>query len=312
MTKHKIFTATILSLALIALFSLTSLGCSYTNYDVGDLQVIHEKTFNTTEGKRFTLKAYSGDVYITTSDEPSVYVKILGNNRAKEKVNFKFENTSDGVSVITERPDGWNFFSFGRGIKLRFEIRLPKNYNADISSSGGDITVKDLNGSKELKSSGGDISIENSNGSLFASTSGGDIQLSNITGDQKLKTSGGDITSMDFKGDLDASTSGGNITLKGTDSKIDASTSGGEIKLNYSGENLGINLFSSGGDIAVKLPAGFNAHADLHASGGDISCSFKGSNVTKISSSKYEADLNNGGKTLYVKTSGGDIDISQQ
>lgn len=312
MANNKLFTGTILSILLILLFSLISFGCSYTNYDVSDLKVIHEKTFNTAPGKSLTLKAYSGDVFITTSDEPTVYVRILGNSRAKEKVQFKFENTDDGVSITTERPGGWNFFSFGKGIKLRFEIRLPRNYNAEISSSGGDISIKDLDGTKDLKSSGGDISLENSTGSLYVSTSGGDIQLNNISGEENLKTSGGDITSTGFKGNLTASTSGGDISLNGSDGKIDAGTSGGQIKLIYQGDNLGISLSSSGGDISVKLPADFNAHADLHASGGSISCGFKTSNVTKVSSSNYEADFNNGGSTLYVKTSGGDIDISQQ
>lgn len=302
----------ILVAVLIFSFSFLSYGCSYTNYDMGSLEVLHEKTFNTSPGKNFTLKAFSGDVYVTTTDEPTVYVKILGNEQAKKKVKFKFENTSEGVTVITKRTDDWSLFHFGRGVALKFEIKLPKNYNANISSSGGDIELKDLNGKMELSSSGGDISVKNSDGSLFASTSGGDIHIDNIQGDQKLTTSGGDISSSGFNGNLKASTSGGDVYLKGSNGKIDASTSGGEINLAYTGENMGIKLFSSGGDISVKLPKDFNAHADLHASGGDISCNFKATNIIKVSSSTYKADLNNGGNDLYVKTSGGDIVVSQQ
>ncbi len=297
----------------ITLLSFLSFTCGrYTELDNSNFEVLQEKTFNTSHGKDFTLKAFSGDVIITTSDEPQVYVKILGNERAKKKVEFKFKNTDEGVAVIAERRDGWNFFNFGSGIKLRFEVRLPKNYNADVSSSGGDISLADLNGNIDFRSSGGDIRVKNSNGQAQVTTSGGDINLDNTSGNFELKTSGGDIKNIRFNGNVSASTSGGDIIMEGANGKIDAATSGGEITLNYSGQNMGISLISSGGDIKVKLPNDFNAQAKMYASGGDIECSFSGNNVQRISSSRYEADFNNGGQELLLKTSGGDIIVSKK
>ena len=127
-----------------------------------------------------------------------------------------------------------------------------------------------------------------------------------------LSTSGGDISSMHFQGDFEASTSGGDINLKGSDSKINASTSGGDIYLDYKGINKGIDLSTSGGDIQIRLPEDFNATANMHTSGGSISCDLTANHAKKISSTRFEADLNNGGNPLYVKTSGGDIDITSK
>jgi uncharacterized protein involved in outer membrane biogenesis len=274
--------------------------------------MLEQKTFETSPGKNFKLKAFSGDVLITTSDDPVVYIKIYGNERAKRKVKFDFENTDEGVTVTTEGHDNWNFFNFGNGVKLKFEIRLPKTYNANVSSSGGDIRLEDLTGKIELSSSGGDITLKNVDGNTAVSTSGGDVNLDNAKGSFDLKTSGGDIKSLDYNGDLYASTSGGDIDLRGGNGKIDAHTSGGEINLDYTGKNMGVNLESSGGDIKIKLPQDFNAEAKMSASGGSIHCEFEGSNVTNISSGKYEGDFNNGGPELIAKTSGGDITVTKK
>ncbi len=313
MAKKNIFQMSILSTLLLFFFSISSFACNdfYGTSD-SNLKVLEERTFNTTPGKNFELKAFSGDVYISTTDSPTVYIKIMGNEKAQKYVTFEFENTADGVTVSTKKKDKWNFFNLFNGINLKFEVKLPKNYNANVSSSGGDINLDNLNGRIMLKSSGGDIAVKNTNGKLDVSTSGGDISLKNATGDQNLSTSGGDVESVGFIGNIDASTSGGDIVLNGSNGKIDASTSGGEIKLNYSGKNSGIKLRSSGGDVVVKLPSDFNAHADLHASGGDINCKFKANNIKNISSSKYEADLNAGGNSLYIRTSGGNINIQQK
>ena len=313
MDKKYFFKIGILSPVFLLLLSFTSLaGNNYLNKTDSNLKVLEERTFNTTPGKKFILKASAGDVFISTTDSPNVYIKISGNENAQKNFTFDFENNSDGVTVTTKKKDKWNIFNLFHNINLRFEITLPKNYNANVSSSGGDINLASLQGEIVLKSSGGDITVKNTNGKLDISTSGGDIALDNAVGNQKLSTSGGDIESNGFNGNIDASTSGGDINLDGSNGEINASTSGGEVRLNYSGKNLGIKLKSSGGDVVAKLPSDFNAHADLHASGGDINCVFKANNVDHISSSKYEADLNSGGKVLYVRTSGGDINIQKR
>ena len=45
--------------------------------------------------------------------------------------------------------------------------------------------------------------------------------------------------------------------------------------------------------------------------GGDIKSDFTGNNAVKISSTKFEADINSGGNSLILKTSGGDIVVKK-
>ncbi len=277
-----------------------------------DLSLLHEKTFATDPGKLLKIEVQNGSVKIETWDKSEVHVKVFGNNKAKEKLEFKFEEEDWGVFISSKRKDSFWFFNWGNAPRVRFEIMVPKSYNTKVSTSGGNIGVKNLTGNIEGKTSGGDLKLYDNVGNTNASTSGGDIIVKNSKGNTKASTSGGDISIVDFNGDLEVATSGGDIEMKGGNAKIDASTSGGDVKLDYWGDNLGIDLSTSGGDITVYLPADFCAKANLKTSGGSISCELTTNNVVKISSSRFEADLNKGGKSLICRTSGGDIKVKKK
>lgn len=294
-------------------FGLTTFACNpFYGEELQNLKVLHDKTFESAPGKDLNLQAFSGDVYITTSNTSQVKIRILGNEKASSKIKFTFDNSENGVTVKAEKKGKWSFFNFGNGIKLKFEVSIPQNYNVYAKSSGGDISLSTLVGKANLKSSGGDISVHQITGDLNVTTSGGDISVDKNKGSLKLTTSGGEITCNDFNGNTDVHSSGGNLRLNGGNGQVEASTSGGDITLNYEGNNNGIELKSSGGDIQLRIPADFNADANMYTSGGNIHCDLKNSNVKRMSSSRYEADLNNGGNKLSIKTSGGDISVESR
>lgn len=273
-----------------------------------NLSILHEKTFNISPDKLLKLEASSGDVIINSWDKPQVYVKVLGNSKTERKVDFSFSSTDEYVEVRAKHEH--SFFNwFGNGIRMKFEITVPTNFNTEIRSSGGDIKMTGVTGDQKMKTSGGDVLLTDVNGNLMVSTSGGDINTSNTKGTSDLSTSGGDVKCVDFDGNLSASTSGGDIILKGKNSKISAHTSGGDVDISYQGENKGIDIGTSGGSIKLRLPEDFNASAKLSTSGGSITCTLNTTNISKITSSKFEADLNKGGNQLVAKTSGGDIEV---
>ena len=299
---------TILLFSLLFVFS--SYSCAESENIDEKLKVIHDRTFPISPGKDFKLDASSGDVMISSWDKNEVHVKILGNDKAKEKVEFNFKDSEEMVEV--EAKYDWSLFMMVKGIKLRFEIQLPKEFNIEAYTAGGDMKLQNVKGNMVLKTSGGDINVSDLNGKVEMSTSGGNITFNNTFGDLNYSTSGGDIKGNKFSGKLETSTSGGDINLSGYDAKIEASTSGGDISLEYTGQNQGIKLTSSGGDISVKLPKDFNASADMSTLGGDIKSDFTGNNAVKISSTKFEADINSGGNSLILKTSGGDIVVRKK
>ena len=71
-----------------------------SEYKDEKLKVIHDKSFPISPGNDFKLDASSGDVIISGWDKNEVHVKILGNDKAKEKVKFNFnESSSIGLKL---------------------------------------------------------------------------------------------------------------------------------------------------------------------------------------------------------------------
>lgn len=308
MSKNKLIPGILISLLFSSSMLLQACRIDSRGRVDENLKVLHEKTFNISPGKLLKLDASSGDVIVKTWDKPQVYIKVLGNSKAERKVDFSFDATDEYVEVIADHPH--SFFNwFGNGIRIKFEITVPTNFDTKIRSSGGDIIMAGINGEQWMRTSGGDVLVNDVNGDLTVSTSGGDVTTTNTKGTSELHTSGGEVKCTNFEGDLRASTSGGDIILNGKNSKIYANTSGGDVTLNYNGENKGIDIGTSGGSIKLRLPADFNASARLSTSGGSITCSLNTTNISKITSSKFEADINNGGNRLVAKTSGGDIEV---
>ncbi len=235
-----------------------------------DKKVIKEKSFKISEGKKINVEADDGDIIITTWNRAEVYVKITGNDNAADKFDFTLKSNDDEITIIADRKNRWSWFS---NINLKIEIKVPENFN------------------------------------IYANTSGGDIKVGGVHGGIYLKTSGGDIWGDRFEGNFIAKTSGGDINLYCNNAEIQASTSGGDIQLEYTGVNRGIELKTSGGDIDVKVPAEFNAKAELKTSGGSVDCNLTLNNVSKLSETKIDANINQGGKPLIAATSGGDISV---
>jgi DUF4097 and DUF4098 domain-containing protein YvlB len=261
------------SIFISVIFSLTACG-SMLNHSKDDIQLIREKSFNISPGKNLYVDINSGDVKITYWDKSEVNVKIFGNENAVEKINFTLEGDDDIVKVIGKNKSSVStWFS---NVNVEIEIKVPSKFNLDVN------------------------------------TSGRDIKCGGITGKAELNTSGGDIWADKFSGIMDASTSGGNIFLFCNDTQINAETSGGDIKLEYDGENKGIDLSTSGGDIEIKLSKSFNAVVELTTSGGEISSELNMSKLKKSSGSRLAGELNGGGEKLSAHTSGGDIIVTEK
>lgn len=275
------------------------------------LELIKEKTFQVKPGGTLGVEASGADVKIMSWDKEEVQVKIFGNERAREKMRFEIEQTENSVRVLVKKRSSWSFFEWG-SYDVKIEAMVPKNYNPDITTSGGDISVYNLTGRFELKTSGGDVSSKDSNGELMVRTSGGDITLTNHNGNSDISTSGGDIHTIKLNGNLRASTSGGDVDVDCANGKINVGTSGGDVTVAYSGDGRGIKATTSGGDIRIKVPADFKAKVDLETHGGEIDCNFNNSKNTKVKRGEFHAEFNGGGEVLNCSTSGGDIIVAEK
>lgn len=263
-----------LVIVLILVQSLSACNGYHSAVFDDDLNLITERRFPISPGNDLRIKVSGGDVSITSWDRDEVYIKVFGNDKAEEKLDFIFDNNDSYVELETESKG--SFFNWFSNISLRIEVKVPEKFNTYIH------------------------------------TSGGDINLDKVEGTIEMHTSGGDVVCSDFLGSLDVSTSGGDIKLNGGDTPIIAHTSGGDITLDYFGVNKGINLSTSGGDVTIRLPSDFNADMELSTSGGEVGCNITMNNASKLSDHKIVAELNDGGPGLIAHTSGGDIDVRKK
>jgi len=283
-------------------------GCTHAS----DLKLLKENTFTVKSGELLKTEAASGDVKVTAWDKSEVNVKIYGNQKAEEEVEFVVEKTDEGVFVKAKKDGNWGNWFSSKNIRIRIEVMVPKSFDLNVSTAGGDVYHSGVSGKLKLSTAGGDIKVNSGSGELRASTAGGDIKINTFMGNCKLSTAGGDITSEKIKGEVDASTAGGDIKLEVADGKVESSTAGGDIRIDYFGVYYGIKASTSGGDIAVRVPK--DIKADLYAStfSGDIDCDFDVNVTKKYSNSKVDGKVNGGGETLKCTTTGGDIKIASR
>ena len=210
-------------------------------------------------------------------------------------------------------PDGvsWRGHSYGRHstgrLWVTIYVNVPKNYNVDVSTGGGNIEADDLNGHATLSTAGGNIragnvdgpahletggghiSVKNVTGLLTANTGGGHITTGSIGGNAQLHTSGGHIRAGSVQGVARLDTGGGNITLEHSGTELVAETAGGQIKV---GEASGlVRAKTGGGGIRVVRLSG---PTRLESVGGSIY-------LTQVDSA-VKASSSTGGITAWFVT----------
>jgi len=298
-------------------------------FAVGDLN----RSFTVSPGGLLVVEAENGSITVDTDAGTSATVEIIPKDVDEFLRDYQYSISQEGNSIRVKiaaksRLDSW--FSWGRkGFKIVASI--PREFNVDLQTSGGSISVADLVGKADAGTSGGSIDLGRMHGPVTAETSGGSIKLGGAVGEVVLKTSGGFIEVGEVEGSLEAGTSGGSISVDGAQGKtaletsggsisakevrgaITAETSGGSISVGFGGPLEGDSLMeTSGGGIDVSIPGNVGLQLDASSSGGSVSANLASGIQGRIEKSRIEGVLNGGGPRLKLRTSGGGISISDR
>lgn len=281
-----------------------------------------EKTFAVQPGGTFTGSTEGGDIIVKTADVQEVRVTARQTIRAEtdaeadellEKLALKLEQS--GNNVVVESKYGKRPRSWGRNwppVTVDIEVTLPRQFNLQATTSGGDISAESLRGNVKASTSGGDLRFDRVEGDLDGRTSGGDITLREGTARAHLSTSGGNITVDRAGGPTDVSTSGGDIRINSVAELLRATTSGGNVYAVIDGPIRQDTLLStSGGDVTVHIGKTASYVLDASTSGGDVDA--RGLTITidkgGIGKSRLVGSVNGGGPQLKLRSSGGDITL---
>ena len=282
-----------------------------------------EKTFTVKPGGSLKATTEGGDITVQTADAGEVRIVAKEAIRASSekeadelltKLDLTFEQKGDDVTVESKYEKMSAGFHFGSWppVQVSFVITVPKSYNLNLHTSGGDIGVASVTGNVRARTSGGDLKFARIDGELDAATSGGDVSLVEGTARAKLTTSGGDIRVERAGGPTEVSTSGGNINLDSVADLIGATTSGGNIHAAITGPIKHDTVLStSGGQVKVKVVKDAGFELDASTSGGDVDASGLTLTIENggIGKSHLKGSVNGGGPVLKLRSSGGDISI---
>jgi len=212
-----------------------------------------KKEIETEPGKTLDLELTTGgDIEVTGWDKNlvSIVAHIRGD---KEDYYFDVDESSSGIKVEISYEGRKSRHS---GVSV--DIQVPKKYNLELETMGGEIMLKEIEGSFSGETMGGEIGLYHLKGEVDLTTMGGEIKVEDCDLDGQVKTMGGEISLRDVIGDLDASTMGGEVSyrnVKRRDDRNDArevkiSTMGGEIEVDDAPG--GANVSTMGGEIRIR------------------------------------------------------------
>lgn len=338
-----------------------NMGCQISIADEEHVVKNIVRTYSVNSGGSLTIVSEFGAIDIQTAERNQVEVVVTKTIKARllsqaaEEALADFEVTfADGASRV--RIEG----KFGKGRKhwqrklnrldIRFQVTVPKDYNVDLDTQGGNIKVDDLDGTVrahtsggslrfgkitdtvwgrtsggsiklvscggpvDLKTSGGSVEVGDVTADVRAQTSGGSLRFGRIHGSIWGRTSGGSIRVTDCKAGVDVHTSAGNIKLERVSGLVNAKTSAGSIRAFLTNQPQGECSFrTSAGSVTITLIPDIAVDVDAETSAGSVSTDFVVTSFIqgKVPRNRLKGSINGGGPLLKLHTSAGSIRLQK-
>jgi hypothetical protein len=258
-------------------------------------------------GGKLEVVLFTGSVEV----EAHTALEVVAEARASGS-GVEFALTGDGRdSRFEARDTRWVGLPFTSWPKVRVRLRVPESYSVSVQTNGGSVELVRLGGEVIARTSGGSIEVEQVQGVVDVKTSGGSIRLDKIRGNVAAETSGGSIRVAEVDGRLDVQTSGGSIRVDEAVGPVEARTSGGSISVTFASAPKG-NLRTSGGSIEAEFPRASGVNLDARTSGGRVLVESAIKTTGSAERSRIEGEINGGGESLLLRTSGGNIRVRER
>ena len=300
------------------------------------------RRFPVQPGGTLVVEVDFGSIKVSTNATSEVVVdvwrKVKRKTKAAEEAFLKegavqFSQEGATVTVRSHRGSRSNWSSLWSGTTTtegRYTITVPAQFNAQLKTGGGGITVTDLTGEVKAHTGGGSLSMARVQGPLTGDTGGGGVAATGCEGTIKLntggggahvsggggsldlRTGGGDVSAKKFDGPVRLQTGGGDLTVEHVTGEINGSTGGGSIQAVLPSEIAAdVKLSTGGGGITVSIPTTAAFNLDAKTSGGGVSTDLPVSVVGKMEHGRLEGPVNGGGKAVVLRSGGGSIRVKK-
>ena len=245
-----------------------------------------------------------GDIEVTGWDRDGASVTTETSGRDAGKVRVDVSRTADGIRITSPRMDR------GDRADLRIRVQVPKRFDVELNTAGGDVRLEGLEGAFEGETMGGDVDLLSLDGEASVKTMGGDVSVRASRLDGKVSTMGGDVELDDVDGNLDASTMGGDITERNVRRSggrgaeaVTVSSYGGDVQVDTA--PAGANVKTMGGDISVRSVGEFLTAVTM---GGDVEVD-EATGKTEITTMGGDITVGSFDGEIAAKTMGGDVEL---
>jgi DUF4097 and DUF4098 domain-containing protein YvlB len=273
------------------------------------------RTFAVDPGGTLDLQARNGDITVTGGDRSEVVVEetIRFDDASRSEVDDYLQDNptryeATGGTVRIRGPEdnggGWDWWGgSGDDVQYRYVVEVPRRFSAQLRTSGGSLSVTNLEGTVEGRTAGGSVTTERVAGDVTVRTAGGSLTLREIEGRVQGETAGGSVTVGRVTGPLDVQTAGGSIRVTEAGADVTAETAGGSIEVDSVGGAL--DARTSGGDVVVRRVTGA---VTAETAGGDIRLRDLDSEVSaETSGGDIEGEGLRG--AVDARTSAGDVEL---
>ena len=296
------------------------------------------ETLEVDAGGELIVDAPRGSVHVTGvdsegEDAPQTLTIEVHRYGLPPHVHIDVEQDGDRVRVSGHRipllhwlpPFSWRRTTFEIQVPKQFDVQVETNGgnveihgvegHVDANTSGGRLHFRDIDGTVAGHTRGGSVEVDGCSDDVVVRTSGGSIHLEDVDGDVVARTAGGRIHIFEAGGDVEASTAGGSIEVVRVAGEVQAQSGGGGIRARFTGEPAG-ELEAAGGDIHVWFPAEAGADVDARALGGSVVIEHTTDPDVWAEGSHHDegrvrAEVGGGGEELRLRALGGSIRVRE-
>jgi DUF4097 and DUF4098 domain-containing protein YvlB len=194
-------------------------------------------------------------VTITGWDRPEVSVEARLKGRDWKETEVHLRGSNDGATLESD----FTRSARSRSSSHAFVISVPRKFNVRVKSSGGSVSISNVEGQFSGGTGGGEINIRNASGRADLETGGGNIEVSDSHLDGAVSTGGGMVKIEGVTGNLSGTSGSGPTTYIRSGSATSVGMDGGADAISIvTGSSRrtvsasAIRMTSAGGDI--RLP----------------------------------------------------------
>ena len=266
-------------------------------------------SFEVADGGRVEVRAEVGSIRVEAGEEGAAGVTVSGEVESGSwPIEVEVEQRGETLWVEATAKPGGEAFNTPFGIEI--DVTVPPGFAADLQTSGGNVVVRELNGTVEAATRGGDLEFVRTAGKVTATTGGGNVRVRETVGPVRVRTGGGNIDVRDTEGAVDAETAGGNARVSDPRGSVRSHASGGNLEARLGEAVRGpLDLSTEGGNLTVRLAPGVAVAVDALANGGSASAADElGSALRGDETGRWlGGEIGRGGPELKLRSSGGNI-----